>query len=460
MRLLVAGSNRRMHNLSSFCRVRSVHELSIRQYAAGLTTTTASRLLPRMDVAYRPTTDKDFVLLRGDGLRCTYRSFSTAPEPAVRPLSLRSMVKPFLLKFHPDVQRSDSARKINLIAIQNLNSYLDTLQTISSGKVTRYPDNRIVEIDFVLQLEEDSNNNKIPLGIRKKKKLAAASGVHSSRRKVELLLPPARLCDEAALTNNKNARSRQLLDHHAMQEIVKLLKVAGLAIPAAVQDSNDNSDQAAALQDAWEQDLGVGEYNESPETEDMSRPHFNYKSRPQTTHYERSRQRFTANINWKRYDELYREAVVDMNADIATHGFIGDNRNARRNMIANIVANVRVQDTSIDVLEQLTAARRLSLLLDDKFDDLHMEDYGNMWENMVLVLTPSRDYNVSSSARHRRRLRSQHSDFVFTLHPDYSVTIHVPIDFRDDELIQELDRNMWDFYNLVGDGMEGLYPEY
>jgi hypothetical protein len=83
-----------------------------------------------------------------------------------------------------------------------------------------------------------------------------------------------------------------------------------------------------------------------------------------------------------------------------------------------------------------------------------------MWENMVLVLTPSREYNVSSSARYRRHRRSLDSEFAFTLHPDYSVTIHVPIDFQDDELLQELDRNLWDFYNLVGDGLEGLYPEY
>jgi hypothetical protein len=358
------------------------------------------------------------------------------------------MVKPFLLKCHPDVQRSDTARQINLKAIQNLNSYLDTLQTISSGKLTQRTDSRMVEIDFVLHLEEGKAE---PMGLKKKKKNAPS--VHSSRRKVELMLPPERLCNEAA----QNARSRQQLDGHNMQEIVKLLKVAGLPTPSAVE-IND-SDHAAALQNAWEDDLGVGEYDDSAAGTGTGRPHFDYR-RPQTTHYERSRQRFTANINWKRYDELYRQAVVDMNADLATEGLVRDNQKLRRKMIATIVANVRVQDESIDVLEQLTAARRLSLLFEDNFDHLHLEDFGNMWENMVLVLTPSREYNVSSSARYRRHRRSLDSEFAFTLHPDYSVTIHVPIDFQDDELLQELDRNLWDFYNLVGDGLEGLYPEY
>lgn len=440
-------------SMHPFCLVRSAPTRAIRQCSVGVDLTTTAYRTPRKDFFSRRPTNGNFGLYRGVD-RLQHRSFSTATapqaEPAPKPLSLRSMVKPFMLKCHPDVQRSDAARAVNLKAIQNLNSYLDTLQTISSGKLMQFSDSRIVEIDFVLQLEEGKAE---PMGLKKKKK--NATSIHSSRRKVELMLPPERLCNEAAL----NARSRQQLDGHNMQEIVKLLKVAGLPIPSAVE-FND-SEQAAALQNAWEDDLGMGEYADADADSraGTERPHFDYR-RLQTTHYERSRQRFTANINWKRYDELYRQAVMDMNADIATEGLVRDNQKLRRKMIANVVANVRVQDDSIDVLEQLTAARRLSLLLEDNFDHLHLEDFGHMWENMVLVLTPSREYNVSSSARYRRHRRSLDSEFAFTLHPDYSVTIHVPIDFQDDELLQELDRNLWDFYNLVGDGLEGLYPEY
>jgi hypothetical protein len=436
----LAATSRRISPLHPLCRARIAHTRAIRQFSAGLTT--ACR--PRKDFSSRPTNEK-FVLFRVDGLR--HQSFSTAPELAPKPLTLRSMVKPFLLKCHPDVQRSDSAREINLKAIQNLNSYLDTLQTMSSGKITRHPDSRIVEIDFVLQLEEGKGGLS---GFKKKKK--NDTSVHSSRRKVELMLPSERLCNEAAM----NARSRQQMDQHSKQELAKLLKIAGLPIPSAVQI---NESEAAALQDAWEEDLGIGEHDDAGSGTGAARPHVDYR-RPLTTHYERSRERFTANINWKKYDQLYEQAVVDMNADIATEGFVRDNPQRRRKMIATIVANVRVQDESIDVLEQLTAARRLSLLFEDNFDDLHLEDFGNMWENMVMVLTPSRDYNVSSTARYRRHRLSLDSGFAFTLHPDYSVTIHAPIDFQDDELLQELNRNLWDFYNLIGDGLEGLYPEY
>jgi hypothetical protein len=121
----------------------------------------------------------------------------------------------------------------------------------------------------------------------------------------------------------------------------------------------------------------------------------------------------------------------------------------------------------ISFVEQLVAFRRLSLLLDQNFASLQMEEFGAMWETCRIVLTPSRPYNVSSSALHRRQRRKAESSsndstvpgFSFTLHPNWTVTIQIPIDFRDDELIQELDRNVWDFYNLLGDGTEDLFPD-
>ena len=90
-----------------------------------------------------------------------------------------------------------------------------------------------------------------------------------------------------------------------------------------------------------------------------------------------------------------------------------------------------------------------------------------MWESCRIVLTQSRPFNVSPSALHKRRTArngaaaaAEATGFSFTLHPDFSVTIHVPIDFRDDELIQELDRNVWDFYNFIDDdGMDELFAD-
>lgn len=54
--------------------------------------------------------------------------------------------------------------------------------------------------------------------------------------------------------------------------------------------------------------------------------------------------------------------------------------------------------------------------------------------------------------RYRTRGRNDPNlDYCFTLHPDYRVTLLVPIDFQDNELLQELNRNVWDFYNIVSD---------
>jgi len=122
------------------------------------------------------------------------------------------------------------------------------------------------------------------------------------------------------------------------------------------------------------------------------------------------------------------------------------------------LARVRLQE-DIPVVEQLIAFRRMSILLEANFDDLHLEKFGSFWEKMILILTPARQYNVSGSALHKRRQRQGDNGFSFTLHPDYSVTVHVPIDFLDEEFIRELDRNLWDFYDVVGDGMDDILKD-
>lgn len=129
-------------------------------------------------------------------------------------------------------------------------------------------------------------------------------------------------------------------------------------------------------------------------------------------------------------------------------------------MIANMLASVRLQEET-DVVEQVVAMRRLSLLLDEHFETLHLERFGRLWEKCNFVLAPARLYNTSASALHKRRLRmgGDQTGYSFTLHPDFSVTIHIPLDFRDDELIQELDRNLWDIYELIDDGFNSLFEK-
>jgi hypothetical protein len=387
-----------------------------------------------------------------------HHAFSTKTASSASVITkLRSIIKPFLLKCHPDVHPTDSAKKINMTAIQNLNAYMDTLQSMASGKTapSKQYYGGVVEIDFVMQLEG---------GIGTKK----GGGPKLSRRKVELLLPPKPLVREllASGGGTPSSASVRRLQEHSRYEIFKLLRVAGLNIPNDVRG-------AESFEDAWVRELGlttedydVGDNSSAPSSPDSAftggfrRAH---NIRPKTA-YERNRDKFTANIQWQNYDRLYKEAVRDMNADLATDGWIKNHTGRRRSMVAGILSRVRLQKPQddqepISFVEQLIAFRRLSLLLESNFEELQMEDFGEMWESCRIVLTPARDYNASGSALHKRRIKEGGATgFSFTLHPNLSVTIHIPIDFRDDELIQELDRNVWDFYEFVDNGMEELFP--
>lgn len=382
--------------------------------------------------------------------------FSTAQQASSSSISkLRSIVKPFLLKCHPDVHPSASAKKINMTAIQNLNSYMDTLQSMASGTAKQHEGrDRVVEIDFVMHAE----------GGRGKKK---DKGPNTSRRKVELMLPPTHLVHELVASMNgkspTSAASQLRLQEHSKQEVIKLLRVAGLKIP------NDIS--TLSFEDALEQELGLSDdFDEDNAQQPMGQPQDTstgfrraHNIRPKTA-YERNRDKFTANIQWQNYDRIYKEAVRDMNADYATSGLIKHNEGRRRSMIAGILSRVRLQPNQdgepISFVEQLVVFRRLSVLLESNFEDFQMEEFGEMWETCRIVLTPARDYNASGSALHKRRKKEgATTGFSFTLHPNLSVTIHIPIDFRDDELIQELDRNVWDFYDFFGDGMDELFPQ-
>ena len=64
----------------------------------------------------------------------------------------------------------------------------------------------------------------------------------------------------------------------------------------------------------------------------------------------------------------------------------------------------------LDVIAQLVAIRRLSLLLYDNFDHLQMERMGRMWERLVIVFTPPRtNKRGGSSVRERSSLVGNNS---------------------------------------------------
>ncbi|EEC45873.1 predicted protein [Phaeodactylum tricornutum CCAP 1055/1] len=388
-------------------------------------------------------------IFRFDTGHLAHRCFSAVSASSTNS-KLRSLVKPFLLKCHPDVQTSDDAKQINLRAVQNLNSYLDSIRVISDGKMLRKPESSIFEVDFLIQRDAKVTRKKIRSV--------------SSRKCVELQLPSWRLvrsCSTAVKTaadsqqgfGSAPAIARQQVEHHAELEIAKLLKVAGLTVPndiALVSPDDMNGNRES-----------LGSDDESQMEPSSTRPHAFHgmpSSRIRLSRYEQTREVYPSRIDWKKYNQIYKEAVADMHADIATECLIAKHPGRRRKHIASILSRVRLS-ANISVVEQVIAFRRLSLLLDENFNDLCLEDFGHLWEKMLLVLTPSRDYNSSSSARYKRLQRQGDSGFLFTVHPDNNVTIHIPIDFDDSELIQELEQNVWSFYELTGDGLDEIFPD-
>jgi hypothetical protein len=134
------------------------------------------------------------------------------------------------------------------------------------------------------------------------------------------------------------------------------------------------------------------------------------------------------------------------------------------------LSNVRFVD-SISPLERLVAYRRLLRFLDEHFDELRLEDNGRYWEDqMTLLVGTPRPFNTSPSALRklrkqahkkaaRRRTNGQHFDtgYSFAIHHDNTVTVTIPMDFENDELLQELLHNMRDFLQTQGTGLEGDY---
>lgn len=410
-------------------------------------------------------------------------------------------MKPFLLKCHPDVHVAVSSKKINMTAVQNLNAYLDTIHNISKGTYkhdsTMESSDHIAEIDFVILVDSDR---------MKRKKKSDRNEQLASRRKVELSLPPPQLCINLSNYSNRIVTSnsdqvqviqqlqRRLLQH-TRQELVKLLRIAGLSDDAIEESSRD-------IHDIIVDDIlgGDYEYQNDPYASTTQPPdnpnafrrahhvratkNVTRRDRPKTP-YEISRDQYTANIPWHNYQKLYDEAVAEMNADYYTRGLISKHPGRRRAMIARILSNIRIQNVSdgdeggqptISFVEQLVAFRRLTILLDTNFDKLQMEEFGHMWESSRIVLTEPRPYNTSSTALFKRKAAMLSSapkhihqnstadafatGYSFTLHPNLSVTITIPVDFRDDELIDELDSNVWDFYNFIGDGTEDFFEQH
>lgn len=406
-------------------------------------------------------------------------SETATPPPE---LTLKRLIRPFFLAYHPDRLASSSSltREVNLDAIQTLNGMIDTIETLydraADPKYSAANKGRIeLKPEYVIEfLVESSSAGRA--GVKKKKDVST-----STRRSVELTFGEweRRSVQTVDANGSYSIRAAHTLKVKAMTEIKKLLRIAGLSIPSEIdaqleEMSNDFDDEELTDTERYfHSELGLDPRQQSRR-----------RSRPKTP-FEESRDRFMKKMDWKKHREMCEQALEDAKRDIATQGLVGKSKERRQRMVSDILSKVRVYDRSLDIpnseaeqkpvdehddgldfLQQLIAIRRMSLIFDDNFEELEMEDMGRMWENSVIILTPVRRGIDSKTglpfSRIKRIKQGRESGFKFSYNADESVTIYVPIDFKDDELVNELKRHLRDFYSMsmAKDGVEDFFPSY
>lgn len=218
--------------------------------------------------------------------------------------SLKKLIRPFVRKCHPDTARSQglpkTAQKVNLLAIQNLNSYVDgTASLIGDEKGGSYPfssyESGWMEIEFVMSFSRTGTKSANPT---------------TSRRKVELRVPPPTMDPEKVAP-------------HVRRQVVKLLRMADLPVPSS--DSHDDYD--------YDYDRGDEEDRRRERTTDdpmrrggiseayMGTQVLKSSSRSKTA-WDRSRDQFRSRLNWKKYDDMYQQALSDAQAHQMTKNMI------------------------------------------------------------------------------------------------------------------------------------------
>lgn len=352
------------------------------------------------------------------------RTFSEKKQPDanIKAVPLRKVISPFLLMCHPDKIQPlyEEAKTINLTAVQTLNSFIDAIQNMHNRLANKDTINgAIIEnklqknIEFMVPSSPSSIKSLIPMESTNTnsndKKLIY------TRRSVSLTIPSTLLRDikmafsEITPEENKQILSSTLMKH-ALHEIAKLLKSAGLAVPSEVSESGDLS-------------RGVSFLKEEEEV--------------------------VFQIDWDEEKKRMEQAVKRMEYDIATLGLSDDRR--KRYVVSNIVGRVRFYPETVSSLDQLITLRRLSLLLMDEFDTLQIEDYGKLWENLVIVVVASNNdasaiiredttFHSNNSNRNRmskKKKQALESGFKFSLRGDYDLVVSIPLSFVDRQFINE-----------------------
>jgi len=340
---------------------------------------------------------------------------------------LKKIIKPFFLKCHPDVQMTPESKKVNLEAIQTINSFMDTLDATCDGKTVEWPTK--LPVEFLLIREEITGRKRKPVE-------------RATRRTVELLVPSQSLRN--SIVSSTGIQRQQYINKlytSVKNEFIKILQVARISIPTDLDESFEK--------DAWD---GKGIRKDAMDRNpDVFRRRFDTDERP-TRRDSRSeaRDRFFENFDQEEYRRIYNKLLGFTPPDMATKGAISRHYQRRQELINSVITKVHIsKEADIEMLDQLITLRRISLLLEDNFDELYMETFGRMWEELTIVLTDPRQFSISGSSINRRKKRGLETGFQFTYCADKRVTAHIPIDFQDEEFLNEMQKNLLDWFNLV-----------
>mmetsp|Transcript_18408 Transcript_18408/g.27812 ORF Transcript_18408/g.27812 Transcript_18408/m.27812 type:complete len:384 (+) Transcript_18408:143-1294(+) len=340
---------------------------------------------------------------------------------------LKKLIKPFFLKCHPDVQMTPESKKVNLEAIQTINSFMDTLDATCDGKTVEWPTK--LPVEFLLIREEITGRKRKPVE-------------RATRRTVELLVPSQSLRN--SIVSSTGIQRQQYINKlytSVKNEFIKILQVARISIPTDLDESFEK--------DAWD---GKGIRKDAMDRNpDVFRRRFDTDERP-TRRDSRSeaRDRFFENFDQEEYRRIYNKLLGFTPPDMATKGAISRHYQRRQELINSVITKVHIsKEADIEMLDQLITLRRISLLLEDNFDELYMETFGRMWEELTIVLTDPRQFSISGSSINRRKKRGLETGFQFTYCADKRVTAHIPIDFQDEEFLNEMQKNLLDWFNLV-----------
>jgi len=333
--------------------------------------------------------------------------------------SLKKLLQPFVKQCHPDMAPQQglpsTAARVNLQAIQTVNSYMDHVHQLEQGTAsTTQSDSDLVEIEFVLSFR---NQGKGPT---------------TSRRKVEWKVP----------TNDMTFSEVHRL---VQKQLLQLLRLADLPTPEFPPEDSLPPPTTTTIP-THKHYLSEDDWAESV-----------WKSQIANA-WDQSRERFLRRIHWKRFEEVYDQTFQDVQAHLSTQGMIRNHPRRRREFLARVLTNIQFRE-SVTPLERLVAYRRLLRVLQEHFDELHLETFGRYWEEQLSwIVTESRPYNASATAMRKRRRRQLETGYAFSIHPDQSVTVQIPVDFDTEELVEELKRNLSDFVEFVQeeDSLESL----